>query len=198
MRAHTYTHRQVIFCLSSCLYDYSFFTNNHQPIPFFLAYTHTRTHTTYSLQTHQNGAFFFSCYTRTVACERVFSIYFAATTITIRHHHIHSRRPYTKQSRASYTYMHDRCSVCVCVSCLKKKREEKAKTYVHTYRYIYICIYTYIRHVRAFSFAVDSFFKLGSKRRENDTPLTDWVTFLSLSLSLCLSNSLFIHLAVFI
>ena len=48
--------------------------------------------------------------------------------------------------------------------------------------------------MRAFSFAVDSFFKLGSKRRENDTPLTDWVTFLSLSLFLyaCLTRCSFI------
>lgn len=111
----------------------------------FSLHTHTRTHTTYSLQTHQNGAFFFSCYTRTVACERVFSIHFAATTITIRHHHIHSRRPYTKQSRASYTYMHDRCSVCVCFMFEKKARRKSKDIRTHVQIYIYIYIYVFIR-----------------------------------------------------
>lgn len=115
------------------------------PLSFFLAYTRLYT-------AHRKGPCCAAC---TLACERVFSILFAAAAITIRHH-IHSRRrrthTYTYKSKAELlTHIHGRYNVCA--SCLKKKkRDEKAETYAHTH------IYTYIRHVRAPSFAVDSSF----------------------------------------
>jgi hypothetical protein len=56
-----------------------------------------------------------------------------------------------KQSRAPYTHIHDRYSVCA--SCLKKEARRESRD-IHTYIHTYI----YIRHVRAFSLAVDSSF----------------------------------------
>jgi hypothetical protein len=126
---------------------------------------------------------------RTFAYERVFSIHFAAAAITIRHH-IHSRRDehtHTKQSRAPYTHTHIHDRYSVCASYLKKEARRESKD-IHTHIHIYTscaCVFFRCR-----------FFLLARQYRENDTPLTDWVTFLSLSL--CLTRCSSIHLAVFI
>ncbi len=133
------------------------------------------THTHYYMQRIIRGPVVLAA--RNFAYERVFSIHFAAAAITIRHH-IHSRRRRThthkvKQCRAPYTHIHDRYSVCA--SCLKKEARRESRD-IHTYIHIYTscaCVFFRCR-----------FFLLARQYRENDTPLTDWVTFLSLPLSL--------------
>jgi hypothetical protein len=139
-RIYVHTHKQAI-SLSSCLYDYSFL---YQPPLFLLLYIHTLLYAA-----HHKGP---CCASRTFTCERVFSTHFAAAAITIRHHiHSRRRRTYTHiQSKAkllAHTYT---TAIAYALHVWKKKRDEKAETYTH--------IYTYTRHVRAFSLAVDSSF----------------------------------------
>jgi hypothetical protein len=144
MCARTHTKASKLFCIRSVFTIILLFTNHH-PFPSSL---HTHTHTHYYMQRIVRGP----VAARTFAYERVFSIHFAAAAITIRHH-IHSRRRRTHTHKAKqsslHTHIHDRYSVCA--SYLKKEARREGKD-IHTY------IHTYIRHVRAFSFAVDSSF----------------------------------------
>ncbi len=166
--AHTHTTKQAskLFCFHRVFTIILLFTNHH-PLYFFLTHTYTLLYAA-----HRKGP---CCAARTFAYERVFSIHFAAAAITIRHH-IHSRRRRThahthiKQSRAPYTHIHDRYSGCA--SYLKKEARRESRD-IHTYIHIYTscaCVFSRCR-----------FFLLARQQRENDTPLTDWVTFLSLS-----------------
>jgi hypothetical protein len=145
VHTHTQASKQASYFAFVVSLRLFFFLPTITPFPSSL---HTHTH--YYMQRIVRGP----VAARTFAYERVFSIYFAAAAITIRHH-IHSRRDehtHTKQSKAellTHTHIHDRYSVCA--SYLKKEARRESKD-IHTY------IHTYIRHVRAFSFAVDSSF----------------------------------------
>ena len=162
MCAHTHTQasKQAIFAFVVSLRLF-FSLPTITPLSFFLTYTRLYT-------AHRKGPCCAAC---TVACERVFSIHFAAA-ITIRHH-IHSRRRRTHtQSKAELlTHIHDRYNVCA--SCLKKEARRVSRD-IHTYIHIYTSC--------ACAFFRCRFFLLARQYRENDTPLTDWVTFLSLSM----------------
>ncbi len=182
MCARTHTKASKLFCIRSVFTIILLFTNHH-PFPSSL---HTHTHTHYYMQRIVRGP----VAARTFAYERVFSIHFAAAAITIRHHiHSRRRRTHTHKAKQSSLHTHTHTRPLQRVRFIFEKRSEtRRQRHTHIYTHIYTscaCVFFRCR-----------FFLLARQYRENDTPLTDWVTFLSLSL--CLTRCSSIHLAVFI
>lgn len=149
-RAHQQASKQAsCFSNAVCLYDHSLLYLLHPPflllhsLSFSLAHTHPHTLLN-AMQRIVQGP---CCASRTLSCELVFSTHFAAVCnhrSTSSHRQLRRTYTHTHRAKQSFLYIYDRHSVWD--SCLKKKRDEKAKTYTHSY----------IRHVHAFSFAVDS------------------------------------------
>ena len=108
MRTHTHAQarkrasKQAIFAFVVSLRLF-FSLPTITPLSFFLAYTRLYT-------AHRKGPCCAAC---TLACERVFSILFAAAAITIRHH-IHSRRRRTHTYKAKQSSLHTYTAAITC------------------------------------------------------------------------------------